>query len=102
MKITIHDLTTGEQARWFCKRANGFRQLLFSEATSARPRRLLSSHVRQHPVEKRETPGPLTVTNIRFPTRSDFYEYCNQLDGQRGTDPSGMCIGTVQGMACTI
>jgi hypothetical protein len=84
-KITIHDLTTGEQGSMIASAANGFAQLLFQPGA-----RTCTTHRTDfHPTyatSSEHTRNTWTAHsyNIAFSDEIGHYEYCNQVDRSAG------------------
>jgi hypothetical protein len=94
LKITIHDLTTGEQGSMIASAANGFMQLLFQPKAPV----CTTKAVDFHPTyatssEKTGNTWAAHSYNIAFSDEIGHYEYCNQVDGKGGTDPFGDVYG---------
>src|SRR6266478_4598558 len=93
LKITFHDLTTGEQGSMVASAANGFGQLRFqphantctTQATDFHPAFATSN-------EHTRNTWTAHSYNIALSDEIGHYEYCNQVDtsaGNSGTDAFG-------------
>jgi hypothetical protein len=94
LKISIHDLTTGEQGSMVASAANGFRQLLFQPNATL----CTTKAVDFHPTyatssEKTGNTWAAHSYNIAFSDEIGHYEYCNQTDGTGGADSVGDVFG---------
>ena len=101
LKITIHDLTTGDTGSMIASAANGFTQILYQPTATA----CTTQPADFHPMyastsEKTTVPWAAHTYNIAFADELGHYEYCNQIDGSGGTDPYGDVYGncTVDGV----
>jgi len=96
LKITIHDLTTGESGSMTASAANGFTQVLFQP----RAQRCTTQTVDFHPTyatSSEHTRNTWTAHsyNIAFSDEIGHYEYCNQVDTSAAnsfTDAAGDII----------
>jgi hypothetical protein len=85
LKITIRDLTTGEQGSMVASAANGFTQLLFQPQAS----KCTTQRVDFHPTyatSSEHTRNTWTAHsyNIAFSDEIGHYEYCNKVDTSAG------------------
>ena len=94
LKITIHDLTTGEQGSMVASAANGFKQLLFQPSAKVCTTKAVDFHP-TYATSSEHTRNTWTAHsyNIAFSDEIGHYEYCNQIDGSGGADSVGDTFG---------
>jgi hypothetical protein len=85
LKITIRDLTTGEQGSMVASAANGFSQLLFQpHATTCTTHRTDFHPTYATSSEHTRNTWTAHSYNIAFSDEIGHYEYCNQVDTSTG------------------
>lgn len=90
LKITIRDLTTGQQGFMVASAANGFTQVLFQPSATS----CTTQTVDFHPAFSTSSPHTRNTWtahsySIAFSDEIGHYEYCNAIDDSGGSDPAG-------------
>jgi hypothetical protein len=95
LKITISDLTTGEQGSMKASAANGFQQLLYQPSASTCTTHAVDFHP-TYATSSEHTRNTWSAHsyNIAFSDEIGHYEYCNQIDNLGGTDGVGDFFGS--------
>jgi hypothetical protein len=94
LKITIHDLTTGEQGSMVASAANGFMQLLFQPNATVCKTKAVDFHpTYATSSEKTGNTWAAHSYNIAFSDEIGHYEYCNRINHSGGKDPFGDVFG---------
>lgn len=96
LKITIHDLTTGEGGSMVASAANGFTQLLYQPSAAACTTQTIDFHP-AFATTSEHTRNTWTAHsyNVALSDEIGHYEYCNQVDTTPGdffTDGAGDVI----------
>jgi hypothetical protein len=94
LKITIQDLTTGEQGSMVASAANGFAQLLYQPSATTCTTQSADFHP-AFATSSEFTRNTWTAHsyNIAFSDEIGHYEYCNKIDNSGGSDGLGDFFG---------
>jgi hypothetical protein len=93
LRITIHDLTTGESGSMTSSAANGFAQILYDPSGNCDTPDTLAAHnlfSDFHPMyatssEHTRVPWAAHSYNVAFSDEIGHFEYCNAVDTEGGT-----------------
>ena len=94
LKITIHDLTTGEQGSMVASAANGFAQLLYQPSATTCATQTVDFHP-AFATSSEHTRNTWTAHsyNIALSDEIGHYEYCNRINRSGGRDTFGDVFG---------
>ncbi|TLZ40151.1 MAG: hypothetical protein E6K32_11555 [Gammaproteobacteria bacterium] len=94
LKVTIHDLTTGEQGSMVASAANGFAQLLYQPSATTCATQTVDFHP-AFATSSEHTRNTWTAHsyNIALSDEIGHYEYCNRINRSGGRDTFGDVFG---------